>query len=126
VCKDLPGGQTQIINVRRIRKINRHPVKSDEESPPESISDIKDWLNWNGDLDNPNDSKDDCAVDVESDMKQNNSINDPEFPEQRNVNITPNVPGLIRPTRKSKRYTENVLVMVNAIETRRNKEVKKK
>jgi len=29
---DLPGGRTQALNVRRIRKINRHPVESDEDS----------------------------------------------------------------------------------------------
>ena len=52
-AKDLPGGRTQILNVRRIRRINRHPVGSNEDSAPESISDTEDWLNWNGDLDNP-------------------------------------------------------------------------
>jgi len=38
-AKGLPGGRTQILNVRRIRRINRHPVESDEDSTPESISD---------------------------------------------------------------------------------------
>ena len=76
-AKDLPGGRTQILNVRRIRRINRHPVESDEDSAPESISDTEDWLNWNGDLDNPNDSEDDCTADVESDMEQDNTIEDP-------------------------------------------------
>jgi len=47
-AKDLPGGQTQILNVRQIRRINRHTVKSGEEYAPESIWDTKDWLNWNG------------------------------------------------------------------------------
>jgi len=28
-AKDLPGGRTQILNVRHIRRINCHPVKSD-------------------------------------------------------------------------------------------------
>jgi hypothetical protein len=125
-AKDLPGGRTQILNVRRIRRINRHPVESDEDSAPESISDTEDWLNWNGDLDNPNDSEDDCAADVESDMEQDNTIEDPESPEQRDVSAAPNVPGLIRPTRKSKRHAEKVLVTVNTIETRSNKGVKKK
>ena len=73
-AKDLPGGQTQILNVRRIRRINRHPVESDEDSAPGCISDSEDWLNWNGDLDNPNDSEDDCAADAESDMDQDNLI----------------------------------------------------
>ena len=48
-AKDLPGGRTQILNIRRIRRINCHPVESDEDSAPECISDMDDWLNWNGD-----------------------------------------------------------------------------
>jgi len=125
-AKDLPGGRTQILNVRRIRRINRHPVESDDDSAPESISDTEDWLNWNGDLDNPNDSEEDCAAADESDIEHNNGIEDPECPEQQDVRAAPNVPGLVRPTRKSKRQAEKVLVTVNAVETRRNKGGKKK
>jgi len=125
-AKDLPGGRTQILNVRRIRKINRHPVESDEDRAPESISDIEDWLNWNGDLDNPNDSEDDCAGDVESDMEKENTFEDAESPRQRDVSAAPNVPGLTRRRRKSKRHAEKVFLTVNTIETRRNKGVKKK
>jgi hypothetical protein len=33
-AKDLPGGRTQILNVRRMRIINRHPVESNEDSAP--------------------------------------------------------------------------------------------
>jgi len=124
--KDLPGGRTQILNVRQIRRINRHPVESKDDSAPDSISDTDDWLNWNGKLDNPNDSKDDCAADNESDIGPNNGIEDPECPEQQDVSAAPNVPGLVRPTRKSKRQAERVLVTVNAVETRRNKGGKKK
>jgi hypothetical protein len=125
-AKDLPGGRTRILNVRRIRRINLHPVERDEESAPESIPDTEDWLNLNGDLDNPNDREDDCAADDDSDIEHNNCIKDPECPEQQDVSTAPNVPGLVRPTRKSKRQLENVLVMVNAAETRRNKGGKKK
>jgi len=125
-AKDLPGGWIQILNVCQIRRIDCHPVESDEDSTPESISDTEDWLNWNGDLDNPNDSEVDCAADFESPIEQDKSIEDPEWPEQRRVNATLHVPGLIRPTRKSKRQAEPVLMTVNAIETRRNKGVKTK
>jgi len=125
-AKDLPGGQIQVVNIRRIRRINRHPVESNEDTAPQSISDTEDRLNYNRDLDNPNDSEDDCAADVESDMDQDNSIEDPEYQEQRDVIAAPNVPRLIRPTRKSKRQADKVLVTVNAIETRRNKGVTKK
>jgi hypothetical protein len=37
-AKDLPGRQTQILNVRRIQRINHHPVESNEYSAAESIS----------------------------------------------------------------------------------------
>jgi hypothetical protein len=125
-AKDFSGGRTEILNVRRNRKINRHPVQNDQDSGVESISDTNDWLNWNGDLYNPNDSEDDCAADDESDLEPNNGIEDPEYPEQQNVSATPNVPGLVRPTWKSKRQAKKVSVTVNAVETRINKGAKKK
>jgi len=125
-AKNLPGRQTKILNVRRIRRINRHPVDSDEDSAPDSISDTENWLNWNGDLDNPNDNEDDCAADDESDIEHNNGIEDPECPEQQAVSAAPNVPWLVRPTRKSKTLAEKALLTVSAIDTRRNKRVKTK
>jgi len=125
-AKDLPGVRTQILNVRRIRRINRHPVESDNDRAPESISDTHDCFNWNGDLDNASDSEEDCAADDKSDIEHNNGIEDPECPEQQDVSAVPNVPGLVRPTRKSKRQAEKMLVTVNAIETRRYTGGKKK
>jgi hypothetical protein len=117
-AKDLPGGRTQKLNVRRNRRINRHPVESDEDSAPESISDTEDWLNLNGDLDNPNDSEEDCAADDDFNIQYNTCIEDPECPEQQDVSTTPNVPRLVRLTWKSKRQAEKVLMMVNAAKTR--------
>jgi len=67
-AKDLPGGLTEILNVRRIPRINCHPVESDQDSAPESTSDTADWLNWNGDLDDTNHSEEDCAADDDSDI----------------------------------------------------------
>jgi len=125
-AKDLPGGRTQILNVRWIRRIHRHPVQSDEDSAPKSLSNTDDWLNWNGDLDNSNDSEDDCAADDESDIEQYNGIEDSECPEQQDVSATPYVPGLVRPTRKSKRQSDKVLLTVSAVETQSNKGGKKK
>jgi hypothetical protein len=124
-AKDLPGGRTQILNVRQIQRINLHPVKSDEDSAPESILDTEDWFHWNGDLDDPNDSKDDCMVNLESDIDQENSIEGPECPVQRDVCATRNIPGLIWPTWTSQSPAEQVFVTVNSIETRRMKGVKK-
>jgi hypothetical protein len=121
-----PGARTQLLNVRRIRRINGHPVDSYEVCPPESISDTDDWLNCNGDLDNPNNGEDDCAVDDQSDIEPNYGIEDTECPEQQDVSAALNVPGFVRPTQMSNRQAERVLVMVNAAETRRNKEGNKK
>jgi len=125
-AKYLPGGQTQVENVCQIRGINCHPVESYADSIPESISPTEDWLHWNGDLDNPNDSKNHCAVDAESDIEQDDSIEDPEGQEQRDVSTAPNVPRLIRPTWESKSQAEAMLMTVNAIDTRMNKGVKHK
>jgi len=125
-AKDLPAVQTQIFDVRQIRRINCHPDKTDEYSAPESISDPENGLNWNRGWDNLNDSADDCAAHVESDIEQHNGIENPECPEQRDVTGTPNVPWLIRPTRKSMRQAEKALVTVHGIETKSSKGVKKK
>jgi len=65
VQKNLPGGRTEILNVHRIPRINHHPVEGDEDCAPESILDTEDWLNWNGDLDIPNNSDDDWVGDDE-------------------------------------------------------------
>jgi hypothetical protein len=80
--------------------MNRPPsCQSDEDSSLESISDTESWLIWNGDLNNPNDSEDNREADNESDMELDNSSPDSETPEQRNISIALNVPGLIRPIR---------------------------
>jgi hypothetical protein len=75
--------------------MNRHLVEREENSAPESISDTEDWLDWNGDLDHPNNSKHDSVAGVESSIEQDNSIKDPECPDQPNVSATANVPRLI-------------------------------
>jgi hypothetical protein len=80
-AKDLPGGRTQILNVRPILGIKSHPVENIKDSTPDSILDTEHWLNWNGNLDNPNGSDEDCATDDDSNIEQNNCIEDPDFPE---------------------------------------------
>jgi len=124
--KNLLGGRTEIWNAHWIRTINRHPVESDEDSSPDTILDTDDWLNWNGNMDNPNDSEEDCVADEESVIGHYNGIDAAECPEQQDVNNTPTVPGLDRLTRKSPRQAVKVSVTVNAVETRRNKGGKKK
>ena len=124
-AKNLPGGQTQVLNIRQIERIDCHPAESDEDSSPESISDTEIWLNWNGDLDNPNDSEDDWEPDNESDMELEKASEDSETPEVQNVSAAPNVPGLIRPIRQSRKKVEKELLTVNIMETRRSKGIKK-
>ena len=41
-AKDVPGGRTMVLNVRRLRRINRHPIESNEDCAPESIWDTED------------------------------------------------------------------------------------
>jgi len=93
------------------------PAESDDESVPEGISHLENWLNWSCDLDNPNRSEDDCEADDRSDVELLNCFEHPEYLEQSNVCAAPNVPGLIRPTRRSQRQTEKRLVTVNATDT---------
>jgi hypothetical protein len=40
-AKDFPGGLTPLLNVRQIKRIDRHPAVSDEDRSPESISDTE-------------------------------------------------------------------------------------
>jgi hypothetical protein len=89
------------LNIHHIPKINHHEVEINNCSTPDSISDIEDRLNWNGDLDNLNDSEEDCAADDDSDIKHNICIEDPECPEQQDVSATQNVTGLVLLTWKS-------------------------
>ena len=72
-------------------------------------------------MDNLNESEDDCEVDNESNVEQDNRFEDPECPEQRDVCAAPILPGLIRPTGRSKTMTEKGFMTVNPTETRRSR-----
>jgi len=120
-AEDLVGGQTQVLNVHPIKRIDCHPAESDEDSVPESISDTENWLHWNGDLDYPNDSEEDCKADDESDIEPDNGSKAWESPELWVVNAAPNVPGVIRPIWRSMRKAQKGVVTVSAMERRRNK-----
>jgi len=123
-AKDLHAGWTQILHDHQFRRINHHPVKSDEETTPESISDTKNCLNWNGNLDDPNHCEDNCLADIQSNVVPENGIEVRESLEKRDVSAALIVPRLIRPTPKSKRQAEMVLLTVNAMETGRNMVIK--
>jgi hypothetical protein len=98
-ANDRLGGSIQIWNVRKVKIIDLYLVESNVQSTPKSISDTENWLNWNGDLDYQNVREDNWEADDESDLEQDNGIEDPETLAQRDVNATPNVPGFIRPSR---------------------------
>jgi len=121
--KDLPGGWTQMLNVRQIRRINHHPLASGEDSIAEIISDTENWLILNVNLENPNDSEDDCAADDQSHIDRINGIKKMEWPQQRDVRATTNVSWLFLPTWILNREAWKVLVTVNAMKTRRSEEV---
>ena len=124
-AKNLPGGQTQVFTLHPIKRINCHPAESDEECAPQSISNTESWLNWNGDFDNPNLSKDDWEADNKTDVKRDTGIKDLEIPAHLDVNAAPNVPRLIWPTQKSMKQSDKGLMMVTVMETRRRKGNKK-
>jgi hypothetical protein len=92
---------------------------------PERISDTKNWLNLNGDLDNSNDSEDGWEAENESDTELHNNSQDSATTEQWNVSAAPNVPRFIWPIRRSKQNGEKALMMINILETRRNKGITK-
>lgn len=60
----------------------------------------------NADLDNLNHSEDDLEADNESDIQLDNTVNNTKTIKQRNDSAAPNDPGMIRPTRRSKKTDE--------------------
>ena len=122
--KDLPGGPTQILNVHQIKWFDRHPAESDKNGSPEIIWDTEYWLNWKGDLDNPNESENDWEADNQSDIELHNASDESETPDQGNGSTAQIVHGLIRPIWPTKKMVEMVLMMVDIMETRRNKGIK--
>jgi hypothetical protein len=67
------------------------------DSAPESISDMENWLTWKSDLDNPNVSEEDWEADDESNLEQDNSIQNLQPPAQRDVSAPTIVSALIEP-----------------------------
>jgi hypothetical protein len=59
-------------------------------------------------------------------MELDHHSEDSETAKQWNVTAAPNVPGLIRPIRRLEKKVEKMLMIVNIVETRRNKRIKKK
>jgi len=125
-AKHLPVEWTQVLNGRRIKRIDRHPAEIVEDRTPQSISDSETCLDWNVDWANPNASEDNSEADNLSHIELDSGIEDLERLEQGDLIATPNVPRLIWPTWISKKIAEKLLMTMNTIEMRRNKRYKKK
>jgi len=125
-AKNLPGRRTKVLNVCRIKRIDYHPAESDKHSAPERVLDTKNWLDRNGDFDNPNDNEADWEADSASEIELNNGVRHSETQEQRDVSSALAVPRLIQSTRRSRNKAGNDLMTVGTMETRRSKGIKKK
>jgi len=77
------------------------PAESDMDGAPESTSNSENWLNWIIYVDNPNRSEVDWDATNESKIELGDGIKTLESLEYHVVSVAPNVPGLIRPTRRS-------------------------
>jgi len=97
-AKDLAGGGNQVLHVRQIKRVNRHPGRNDKDSTPDSISITKNWLDGMGDLESPNATGDDREADSKSAMELDSCMEAPQSTENRCVNAPPNVPRSIQPT----------------------------
>jgi len=125
-AKDLPGGRIQALTVCKIKWIDHHPAETDDHSAPETPSDTAHWLIRNGDLDNPNDSNENCEANNKSGIEPDNGIKALGSPKHWVVSATPNVLGLIRPTRRSMTMAEKGLKTVSAMENGGIRETRKK
>ena len=121
---ELPGGKTKVLNVRQIRRINRYPNESDDESATETNSDTDDWLHWNGDLDDPNFNESDGEADDEFVMDVVGDFDVNEEVEELDVHAAPNIAGLIRPLRKSKLTTTLIIKQSAPVNTKETRKVK--
>jgi len=109
------------LNVHVLRRIDHHAAECNEDSAHDRIWDTENWLHWTGDLDHPNDNRDNCKAHNESDLELDSGIQDQESPEQWDISAIPIVPGMILPTGRSHNQAEMVLITVSTMETRRNK-----
>lgn len=112
VCQDLKGGQTQLLNLHRIKQTNCNAAKSQRNIAPDSISDTKNWLDWHGVLDNIHDSEKNWEVDKQYNIEPDNGITDSQNSLQRNVSGTQNIAGMVRPTRSATNKAEQLFITV--------------
>ena len=100
-ANDLSGGWTPVLDIGSVRRIDCHLAKCDDNSAPYSISDINDWLHWNGHPDIPNESEDNCEAGDDCDVEQDNDIENPQHPVKWNGSVIHLVSKLIWQTPRS-------------------------
>jgi hypothetical protein len=103
-----------------LNRIQYSVAERHEDSAPETISDTKNWLDWNWDLDNPNDGEDDWQADIQSNILLDNAVEDRKIPPQHNGNGIPNFPRLLQLTWSSKPTVERIFMTFNSINANRN------
>jgi hypothetical protein len=119
--KNVPRGQTQVCNVNWRNSIDGRSAYGDEDNAPDSITGTKYWLDWYGDLVKSNSREDEREADNQSYINQVKRIKDLENPAQWARSVALNVPGLCFPAGWWKIQSEQCSMIVDAIETRRNK-----
>lgn len=104
---EIGDGQARVRHFRRIRRIDRHPNDTDGDSGGEGHSDTEDWLNWNGDFDDEDgDDENDSSADEDLDSALASISRTKVIPDPSRVDAALNIPGLIRPVRKSSRIRQ--------------------
>lgn len=123
--KGPPCRANPIINFRQIKTVDFHPGRSDKNSATENISDTNNWLCWSADFNGPYASEDDWDADSDSNMELDNGCENVETTEHRHTSVAPSVTGLIQPNKLWNEQAVKVLMIVNTMEMRRHKEIKK-
>lgn len=117
---DFARGWTQVSNVHRPKTIVHHRAESDWHCTPDSICDTNNWLDWTAYVDNPSLSQDDQVENNKSDVELDPGILDLKRPSQQNLCVPLNVPRLIWLTWRFQKKAANGIMIVSALETRRN------
>lgn len=123
-AKALRAERIQVFNVRPIKRIDRDPTVTDEDSAPESVLDTEYWLDRNGDFNILNRREHEWDVDNKSEIVLEHGIRHSETSDHWDVRATLNVAGFVWPIRRSTNKADNVLVAVGTMDARRSTAIK--
>ena len=103
----LINGKTKVLKLHRIRRVDRLSTQTDDESAPEDATEAEEWLNWNGDVEEAvEDQTTNDLADEESEDDLIMCVRTKEPQVRSVIDAAPNVLGVVRPTRKSRRLAE--------------------